>query len=116
VIKGWFPNLNSAVMAWAQDTRIFVVGKRQEDYKTYETYYEYKLKIFRVPSGQQLEMKKEGQRSWNNETIYTDNSVDINVDDIIYFEDVKSKRYRIMNKTDYTDFGFVKYEIMSDYG
>ena len=102
-------------MAWAKTTRIFVAGKRQQDYKTLETYYEYTLKIFKVPSGQQLDMKPEGQRAWNNETLYTDNSISINVDDVIYFENTDSQRYRIMNKTDYRDFGFVKYEIMSDY-
>jgi len=107
--------MNSAVMAWAKSTRVFVAGKRIQDYKTYETYYEHVMKIFRVPSGQALEMKPEGQRSWNRETLYTDNKFILDVDDIIYFEDTDSEKFRITNKTDWTQFGFVQYDIVSDY-
>lgn len=107
--------MNSAVMAWAKSTKIFVAGKRLHDYKTYETFYEYNLKLFRVPTGQSLEMKPEGQRAWNKETIYTDTKYNLNVDDIIYFENTDTERFRITNKTDYNQFGFIQYEIMSDY-
>jgi hypothetical protein len=115
VNNNWFPNMNSAVMAWAKETTVYVSGKRTQDYKTYETFYEYRMKIFKVPSGQNLEMKPEGQRSWNRETLYADTKYNLNVDDIIYFENEDSERYRIMNKIDWSRFGFIQYEIMSDY-
>lgn len=113
--KGWFPNLNSAVMAWATPTDVFIIGKRIVDYKTIESMYQKNVKLFRVPSGQQLDMKREGQRAWNNETVYADVSLDLNVDDIIIFQDPSCKKYRIMNKTDWSQFGFIEYQITSDY-
>ena len=113
--NSWFPNMNSAVMAWAKSTKIYVAGKRMQDYKILETYYEYVMKVFRVPSGQQLEMKPEGQRAWNKETLYTDTKYNLNVDDIIYFENTDTEKFRITNKTDWNQFGFIQYEIVSDY-
>lgn len=107
--------MNSAVMAWAKTTKVFVAGKRINDYKTYETYYPFVMKVFRVPSGQALEMKPEGQRAWNRESLYTDNKYSLDVDDIIYFEGKDTERFRITNKTDYSQFGFIQYEIVSDY-
>lgn len=112
---GYFPNLNSAIMAWAKPTNIFIAAKRLHDFKVIESYFEKTVSIFRVPTGQQLEMKHEGQRSWNNETIYTDNSLDLKVDDIIIFECAESQKFRILNKTDWSQYGFNEYHITSDY-
>lgn len=114
-MSSWFPNMNSAVMAWAKPTTIYVVGKRLHDYKTVETFYEHRMKVFRVPSGQQLEMKPEGQRAWNKETLYTDTKYGLDVDDVIFFDCKESEGFRIVNKTDYSQFGFIQYDIVSDY-
>ena len=110
------PNLKNAVMAWAKQTTIYIAAKTQKDFKTYETYYQYSLLIFRVPSGQNLEFKKEGQRSWNRETIYTDTTKILDTDDIIYFSSTENERFRIVSKFDYKNFGFMMYEIESDWG
>lgn len=115
MIKGWYPNLNSAVMTWAKPTMVFIAAKKLHDYKTIESYISKTVNIFRVPTGQQLEMKPEGQRAWNTETLYTDNSLNLGVDDIIYFEILESERFRIVNKTDWNQFGYIEYKIMSDY-
>jgi hypothetical protein len=74
------------------------------------------LKIVRIPSGQELVIKPEGQRSWNKETIYTDNSLKLDVDDIIYFESTETERFRITNKIDYSLYGYMEYSILSDFG
>lgn len=109
------PNMNAAVMAWARETRVFVTAKRTYDYKIEESYFEKTVKIFRVPTGQALEMKPEGQRKWNTEILYADNSLDLKVDDIIVFECKESEKFRVMNKTDWNQFGFVEYRITSTY-
>jgi hypothetical protein len=107
--------MNSAVMAWAQETRVFISAKHISDYKTEESYFEQTVKLFRVPTGQSLEMKPEGQRKWNTELLYADNSLDLKVDDIIIFECKESEKFRVMNKTDWNRFGFVEYRITSTY-
>ena len=110
-----FPNMRSAVMAWAEPTVVFISAKRQNDYKTTESYFQVTVSLFRVPTGQQLEMKAEGQRRWNTETIYADNALDLKVDDIIIFECQSGKKFRVMNKTDWNQFGYVEYQVTSDY-
>jgi len=110
-----FPNMRSAVMAWASPTTVFVSAKRQVDFKTVESYFEKTVNMFRVPTGQQLDMKPEGQRRWNTETVYSDNQLDLRVDDIIIFECAEGQKFRVMNKTDWTQFGYIEYQITSDY-
>jgi hypothetical protein len=102
-------------MAWAKPTKIFITAKRLYDYKVVETYFEKTVSMFRVPTGQKLDMKHEGQRSWNTETIYSDNLLDLKVDDIIIFECIESQKFRVIEKTDWSEFGFIEYHIMSDY-
>ena len=109
------PNMNAAVMAWAKETRVFISAKRTDDYKVVESYFEKVVKIFRVPTGQALEIKAEGQRKWNTEILYSDNALDLKVDDIIIFECKESEKFRVMNKTDWNQFGFVEYRITSTY-
>lgn len=109
------PNMNAAVMAWAREIRVFISAKRTQDYKVEESYFEKVVKIFRVPTGQALEMKPEGQRKWNTEILYSDNALDLKVDDIIIFECKESQKFRVMNKTDWNQFGFVEYRITSTY-
>jgi len=113
--RSFFPNLNSAIMAWAKPTKVFVSAKRLYNYKVEESYFEHYVSIFRVPTGQKLDMKREGQRSWNTETIYSDNLLDLKVDDIIVFNCIESQKFRVMEKTDWSEYGFIEYHILSDY-
>jgi hypothetical protein len=109
------PYLNSAVMAWARDTRVFVTAKYQDDYQTEITFKEQNVRLFRAPSGQALEFKMTGQRSFNNEKIFADISLDLNLDAVIMFDNENNPKYRVINKTDYSGFGFIEYDIQSDY-
>lgn len=115
MMNNQLPNMNAAVMAWARETRVFVTAKRTYDYKVEESYFEKTVKLFRVPTGQSLEMKPEGQRKWNTELLYTDNSLDLKVDDIVVFECKESEKFRVMNKTDWNQFGYIEYKLTSTY-
>jgi len=110
-----FCNMHDAIMAWAKPTTVFVVAKRQVDFKTVESYFEKRVNLFRVPTGQNLDMNKEGQRRWRNVTIYTDNSLDLRVDDIIFFDCSTGERFRVMSKMDWSEYGFIEYDLTSDY-
>ena len=110
-----FPNMRDAVMAWAVPTEVWVTGKRQVDYKTVESNFQKTVRMFRVPSGQPLDMSSDGQRKWNSETIYADNTLELKVDDIIIFNSEASPRYRVINKVDWKAFGYFEYTIVSDY-
>lgn len=114
-VKQRFPNMRSAVMAWAVPTEVWITAKRQVDYKTVESTFQKTIHLFRVPTGQQLEMKLEGQRRWNAETIYADAELDLRVDDVIIFDSETSPKYRVINKVDWNAFGYAEYSILSDY-
>jgi hypothetical protein len=107
--------MKAAIMTWAKPIKVYVSGKKQVDYKTIESFRLETIKLFRVPSGQQLQQSGLGQRAWNNETVYVDCKADLNVDDIIVFDCPEGERYRIMNKTDFSNFGFNVFEITNGF-
>jgi len=102
-------------MAWAKPTTVFVTAKRQQDFKTVESYFEKRVNLFRVPTGQNIDMRKEGQRRWNTETVYADADLDLKIDDIIFFDRKDSEKFRVKTKTDWNQFGYVEYQVISDY-
>jgi hypothetical protein len=71
--------------------------------------------MMRQPINQTLEMKPEGQRSWIDEVIYAETSLELKVDDIIMFSCDGCEKYRVMEKTDWSAYGYVEYKIKSDY-
>lgn len=115
MIYAGLPNLQSAVMAWAQITNVYVVCKRQQDFKTVESYILRSVRMVRIPTNQPLDMKREGQRRWNDEKIYSEISLDLKVDDIIAFGCEGCERFRVMEKIDYSQYGYFEYSIRSDY-
>lgn len=110
-----FPSMRDAVMAWAENTTVFITAKRQEDFKTVEQYFRKTVKMVRVPTGQQLEMKAEGQRKWNTETLYALPDLELKVDDTLCFDYEGNCKYRVLNKTDWSRYGYNEYQITSDY-
>ena len=102
-------------MAWAEQTTVFVVAKRQVNFKTVESKYQKTVAIVRNPNGQDLDMKPEGQRRWNTETVYSDPDLDLKVDDMISFSCEDSQRFRVVSKTDFSKYGYIEYSLMSDY-
>lgn len=109
------PNLNACALTWADYTRVFVASKYQDEYETKTRFIELFGKVFRIPSGQALEMKNTGQRSFNNEKVITDTNINLNIDAVIYFENYDGKQFRVINKYDWGEFGFIEYDIVSDY-
>lgn len=109
------PNLNSAVMAWARPTRVLIVAKRQEEFKTIESYYEKTVSIFRSRGNRTLEMTPDGQRNITTEKIYTDNSLILKNDDVILFECNNGEKFRVIDNVNYSEHGYMEYTIKSDY-
>jgi hypothetical protein len=109
------PNVMSAVMAWARPTNVYLVLKRQQDFKTIETFINRTVNMIRQPSNQTLEMKVDGQRKWIDEIIYTEAALELKVDDVIIFNCENGERFRVMDKVDWSANGFIEYKIKSDY-
>jgi hypothetical protein len=115
MITNSYPSVAQAVMAWARPTKVYLVCKRQEDFKTVESYKMYTAKLMRQSAGQPLEMKTEGQRRWNNEIVYAETSLELKVDDVIIFDCEQGERFRVMEKINWAIYGYIEYKILSDY-
>lgn len=115
MITNAYPSVAQAVMAWARPMKVFVVCKRQVDFKTVESLKLNTIRAMRQSAGQPLEMKMEGQRRWNNEVLYAETALALQVDDVIIFDCETNERYRVMEKIDWSPYGYIEYKIRSDY-
>lgn len=115
MITNAWPNIGFTVMAWARPTLVYIVCKRQQDFKTVESLIERNVKMMRQPIGQDLEMKTEGQRKWIDEIIFAECSLELKPDDIIMFGCETGEKFRVVSKTDWSQYGYVEYKLKSDY-
>ena len=90
-----------------------LITKTITDYNLTETATTISTKGVRQPfSAQQLSIKPEGQRAWKWEILHCLPNVKLNPDDIVVFNGV---RYRVMEKLDYSEYGYLEYHIIQDY-
>ncbi len=104
------PNLNNAVMAWAQQLEFVVVSKDIENFEIGENYVTRRVLGTKQPlKPQRLAIKPEGQRAWKWFELHISPQVKIQVDDIIRFG--CGDQYRVMGKEDFSEYGYCYYEI-----
>lgn len=107
------PNMASAVSAWMQSLSFSLVTKTIVDFVETETLITVLTKGVRVPlKPQELLIKPEGQRSWRWEHIFALTTLELNIDDIIIFD---SRKYRVMSKSDYSEYGYIDYQICESF-
>jgi hypothetical protein len=112
-MKPALPQMGSAVSAWMQPLKFTLVGKQIVDHIETENYVEKNTFGFRAPlKPQELAIKPEGQRAWRWEHVIALPSCVLSVDDIIVFNDL---RYRVMSKANYTEYGFLDYQICEEF-
>ena len=107
------PQMSEVLLAWFQDMTFDLVTKAITDFDLVETKTTVQTKGVRQPfSAQQLSIKPEGQRAWRWETLHCLPNVKLNPDDIVIFNTI---RYRVMDKLDYSEYGYLEYHIVQDY-
>lgn len=107
------PNMGLAVRRWFQKLKFGVIKKTQLNGYTQEVVTELDSFGVRVPfTPEQLKILKEGERSWNWSTLYCNVDLILNTDDRVIIKGVK---YRVMGKTDYTEYGYLQYDVIEDY-
>lgn len=109
------PNMSGAVSAWAQTLEFIVIAKTIEDYIVTETKLPQKAKGTRVPfKSQAIQMKPIGERAWKWETIFSTPALVLRVGDEIEFG-IDQPRYRVMERRDWSEYGYVEYDICQGY-
>jgi hypothetical protein len=59
-----------------------------------------------------LEMKPEGERAWKWYELYTLANVLMSTDDVVILHGIQ---YRIMDRSNLSEYGYMKYEVQEDY-
>lgn len=70
------------------------------------------LGVWQPQSPQQLALKPEGQRAWQWYTLHAQLGFPLNPDDVVTYQGVQ---YRVSSKRDYSQYGFLEYEMHQDY-
>jgi hypothetical protein len=107
------PNMSETIKTWFQDLTFKRITKSIVNFQAVETTTTITTKGVRQPfTAQQLKVKPEGQRAWRWETLHCLSDVVLNPDDIVEFNSI---RYRVIEKKDYTEYGYIEYEIVQDF-
>lgn len=111
--SGNLPIMSDALLDWFQSMTFGIVQKQINDFQLQEIVSEYTILAVKQPFGpQKLEMVPAHQRAWKWETLHTVPNCILIPDDIVWINSVK---YRVIEKLDYTEYGFLEYHIVTDY-
>ncbi len=110
---GTLPNMSSALLNWFQKLTFIKIQKTVVDFDTVEAEQEYYAQgVKYVMKPQDVQTKPEGQRMWIWSTILALPDLVLEPDEIIQFGTI---RYRVKDKYDWKEYGFIQYDIIQDY-
>lgn len=110
---GTLPDMQDALTDYFQRLSFVRVKKETINFQNVETETPHNFMGVRQPfSPQQLMLKPVGQRSWLWEMIHSYPDLILTTDEVILFGKV---RYRVMQKLDYKEYGYIEYHIVQDY-
>ena len=108
------PQMNTTLNGWEVPLTLVKVSQRivDGDLTTTEQAINFKG-VWQPLRDEQLELKPEGQRSWEWIWIHTQASeLNLNTADKVIFN---NKRYKVMEKKDYSLNSYVEYQLCRDY-
>jgi len=111
--QGTLPNVEAAMTNWFQPIVFGIVTKTVEGFQVVENMVEISFRgVIQPLDGRKLELKPEGQRQWDWLMVHSDPSLNLELDSILEY---LGTQYRVMSKKDYSQYGYVYYEIVNDY-
>lgn len=112
-ITGSLPNVSGALLDWFQPITFVIIKKTTVNFKLVEERSNYTfMGVVESQTPQQLQMKPEGQRSWNYLNIWSLPNVSLKIDDIFCYQ---GKDYRVLSKNDWSQYGYAEFECVEDY-
>lgn len=107
------PDMSDGVLGFLQPTTVEIISQEQVDGYPQESKTTVRTMAVRQPfSSEQLSMKPEGARSWKWHTLHCLPNLILKTNDIVSIYCVP---YRVMEKTDYKEYGYIEYHIIEDY-
>lgn len=106
------PFIESAVLNWAEEIEIKIVGRYQENFKTKESYIHKTVLGILQPASKNLEYSKDGTKSFPQFTLFAETDLELSLDDQIVIE---GKSYRVIGSQDYSLYGYVQFDLVKGY-
>jgi hypothetical protein len=110
---GTLPDPSGALFSYFQPLTLKVLTKSLVNFQNVEVAVATNtMGVIQPLTAQQLNMKPEGQRAWIWQNLYCLPGLVLKPDDVVIFQ---GTQYRVMNKTDYSQFGFLNYHLVQDF-
>lgn len=107
------PQVSGALSNWQQTMTFTTIVKTTVNSVLVETKTDTTFKGVWQPMGAaQLKLKPIAQRTWKWFTCHAEPKVQLKNDEIITFN---SENYRVMEKLDYKEYGYIEYHLVKDY-
>lgn len=108
------PDVSAQMHALYQKLTLYKISKKFIDFEIVESRIPFTTSgVIQPLSGTKLEMKPEGQRSWDWQQLHCENGLILKTDEIVEY---KGRKYRIIQQNGYQAYGFTYYEMVNDYG
>lgn len=107
------PNMSSTIVDWFLPITVGVISRSVSDYEQVKTAKWINTKgVVQQYKTQDLEITKEGYRSWDLLQIHCLPDLQLENDDLIIYKDVL---YKVMNNNNYSDYGYMEYICVETY-
>jgi hypothetical protein len=107
------PNVANAIQELLYNVVAERMQKQQVNGYTQEISTKISTKVSIQPfTAQQLIIRPEGQRAWRWFNVYALSNLDLKPDDVFK---IRGVRYRIMEKSDWSVYGYFHYSVIEDY-
>lgn len=115
--SGTLPNVAGGILNYFKPLTLIRVRKETINMQVAETREEIESSGFITPAKQSLSMKPEGQRIWKGWTLFLPLAVDLVPDDVVTIVNLVqgNTSYRVLGKNDYSQMGYVSYDLAQDY-
>lgn len=112
-VGGRLPQVTGALRGLMQPMTVETLVKTVINFQVVETATTFDfMGVVQPFTDRQLLLRPEGERAWTWLTLHADTSLQLSLDDVVTF---KGKQSRVMKLKDWSDYGYVEYEIVQDY-
>lgn len=101
------PNMSNTIIGWFLPITIGIVSREIVDFEEVETVTYIKTEgVVQQFKTENLEISKDGDRSWDWLQIHCLPNLQLENDNIILYKGIK---YKVMNHNNYSDYGYMEY-------
>lgn len=110
---GTLPDVSGAMLNWFQKMTFIVQVQTVVNFQVIKTDTEISFQGVMQPfTDQQLQIKSTGERKWKWQTLHAETSLSLTPGEKVTYEGTD---YRVMDKSDYSKYGYIKYELVEGY-